>query len=69
VAHWSRALVRHCDDVLQPLSEGRDALQTFALRVGLMAERARMLAFEMDFAMLVDPDKMLLSVGYRPDDE
>ncbi|MBV0891977.1 protein ndvB [Paracoccus sp. Z118] len=69
VAHWARALARHCDDVLERQPEGREALEAFALRVQLMAERARMLAFQMDFAMLVDPDKMLLSVGYRPDAE
>ena len=65
VAHWSRALVRHCDDVLQPLSEGRDALRSFAVRVGVMAERARALAFEMDFAMLVDPCLLYTSPSPR----
>ncbi len=69
IVYWAHALVRHCNDVLQPLPEGRDALHAFTLRADVMAERARMLAFQMDFTMLVDPEKMLLSVGYRPDAE
>ncbi|HRO15856.1 MAG TPA: glucoamylase family protein, partial [Paracoccus sp. (in: a-proteobacteria)] len=66
---WARALERDSADVLTPAPEGREAMETFATRVELLAERARMLAFQMDFAMLVHPEKMLLSIGYRPLDE
>ena len=69
VLAWAQALARDAADVLTPAAEGREALEGFALRVRLLAERARLLAFEMDFAMLVQTDKMLLSIGYRPNDD
>ena len=66
---WAQALSRDADDVMVPASEGRDAIDAFALRVRLLAERARMLAFQMDFNLFVHRDKLLLSIGYRPHDD
>ncbi|WP_162630605.1 GH36-type glycosyl hydrolase domain-containing protein [Paracoccus endophyticus] len=69
VLAWAQALVRDSADVLTPAPEGRVAMDSFATRVALLAERARLLAFQMDFTLFVHPEKMLLSIGYRPHDE
>ncbi|TKW63044.1 MAG: DUF3131 domain-containing protein [Paracoccus denitrificans] len=66
---WARALRKHCDDVLQPGPDGRDAINGASLRLRVLAERARALAFEMDFSLFVRPDKQLLSIGFRPDED
>ncbi len=34
-----------------------------------LAERARALAFDMDFRFLMDPERRLLSIGYRTDNK
>lgn len=66
---WAELLERDAADAMAPIAEGRDAVEAFALRTRLLAERARMLAFEMDFGLFIHPDKMLLSIGYRPLDD
>ena len=66
---WARLLETDTADAMTPAAEGREAIETFALRVRLLAERARMLAFAMDFGLFVQRDKMLLSIGYRPHDD
>ncbi|GIK49843.1 MAG: glycosyl transferase [Alphaproteobacteria bacterium] len=37
-------------------------------RLEMLAQRLRALALEMDFTFLVDPDRLLLSIGYREQD-
>ncbi|WP_134724814.1 GH36-type glycosyl hydrolase domain-containing protein [Paracoccus luteus] len=69
VLAWAQALARDSADVLTPAPEGRVAMDGFATRVALLAERARLMAFQMDFSLFVHRDKMLLSIGYRPHDE
>ncbi|MFC0810923.1 GH36-type glycosyl hydrolase domain-containing protein [Paracoccus panacisoli] len=69
VLAWARALARDAGDVMVPASEGRESIDSFVLRTRLLAERARLLAFQMDFGLFVQRDKMLLSIGYRPQDD
>lgn len=69
VLAWARALADDAADVMTPASEGREAIDSFALRVRLLAERARMMAFQMDFGLFVQHDKLLMSIGYRPHDD
>jgi cyclic beta-1,2-glucan synthetase len=46
-------------------SQRRDFLAESVDRLAAIAETARGMAFEMDFAFLLDPDRILLSIGYR----
>ena len=46
-------------------SQQRDLLADPSRRLAAIAEAARRLALEMDFAFLLDPDRMLLAIGYR----
>lgn len=69
VLAWARLLERDTRDVMTPAPEGREAIEAFMLRTRLLAERARALAFGMDFGLFVQSDKMLLSIGYRPLDD
>ena len=69
VMWWAAALRRNCDQVLTPGVQGRDAVAAARQRLRGLAERARAMAFEMDFRLLVSPEKLLLSIGYRPDQD
>ncbi|MBB1498512.1 GH36-type glycosyl hydrolase domain-containing protein [Paracoccus sp. MC1862] len=69
VLAWAHLLERDARDVMTPAPEGREAIEVFMLRTRLLAERARALAFGMDFGLFVQKDKMLLSIGYRPLDD
>jgi cyclic beta-1,2-glucan synthetase len=44
---------------------GAGADESLPQRLDMLAHRLRTLALEMDFACLVDPDRLLLSIGYR----
>ncbi|WP_293353973.1 glucoamylase family protein [Phenylobacterium sp.] len=46
-------------------SHRRDFEVPVADRLAAIAETARRMALEMDFSFLLDPDRMLLSIGYR----
>ncbi|MRX50785.1 protein ndvB [Paracoccus sp. S-4012] len=68
VLAWAQALRATAGSVLGDTAPEADP-HAFARVVESLAERARLLAFQMDFRFLVDPEKQLLSVGYRPDEE
>ncbi|PZO65994.1 MAG: protein ndvB [Paracoccus denitrificans] len=69
VLWWAKALTRNCAEVLVTPPSGRDALAALTERLTDMSERARAMAFEMDFGLFVQREKMLLSIGYRPLEE
>ena len=69
VLAWSKALARDTADVLGPAANGNASLDSFVQQTRLLAERARLLAFRMDFKLFVDPEKSLMSIGYRADDQ
>lgn len=56
---WAQAVGRSI------ASHRRDLDLTVTERLAVIAESARRTAFEMDFGFLLDPDRMLLSIGYR----
>ncbi|MBL8841037.1 MAG: hypothetical protein JNL90_05830 [Planctomycetes bacterium] len=57
--HWSAALA----DALDPAFE-RDVPADLVAPLAALAERARLLAEEMDFRFLFDPQRKLLSIGW-----
>jgi cyclic beta-1,2-glucan synthetase len=48
--------------------KSRSAAQLVRHRLSLLAERARAMAMEMEFGFLFDPDRQMLSIGYRGQD-
>jgi len=65
---WAQALRASCGSVLGDSAATADP-EALARVIDSLAERARLLAFQMDFRFLVDPEKQLLAVGYRPEFE
>ena len=63
---WAQALRRCCGSVLGDTAGSTDP-RALTRVLEALAERARLLAFQMDFRFLIDPEKHLLAVGYRPD--
>tara|TARA_R110000868_G_scaffold198474_3_gene444845 strand:+ start:28781 stop:37135 length:8355 start_codon:yes stop_codon:yes gene_type:complete len=66
---WAKALQTNCEEVVGDVDSTREGLAAFAQRMSSLAERARRLAFEMDFTLLMNPEKRLLTVGYRPESQ
>jgi len=64
---WANALKATCDAMTGDSLAGWQEKNSLAERLAALAERARALAFAMDFRFLMDPEKRLLSIGYRPD--
>ena len=64
---WANALKATCDAMTGDSLAGWEEKDSLAERLAALAERARSLAFAMDFRFLMDPEKRLLSIGYRPD--
>ena len=56
---WAQAVARSI------ASHRRDLGEPPADRLAAIADTARRMALDMDFAFLLDPDRMLLSIGYR----
>ncbi len=67
LVYWAVALTTTCQALVEDTS-GEPA-RAVALQQGLkaLAERARSLAFAMDFAFLLEPEKRLLTIGWRVD--
>ncbi len=62
---WINALKANCEALMgDPPVDARQTRDLCARLDGL-AERARSIAFSMDFGFLMEPDKRLLSIGYR----
>jgi cyclic beta-1,2-glucan synthetase len=70
---WSKAPLLHWSDMLRAnvLSHHRDiqadaaASRQLAARLDALARRARAIAMAMEFGFLVEPQRQLLSIGYR----
>lgn len=63
---WAQALKATCDAMTGDALPDQAQKAGLAARIERLAETARGLAFAMDFHFLMDPDKRLLSIGYRP---
>jgi len=62
--HWSSMLRVNAQSLLRDLEEDTDAAP-LAARLNGIAQRARLLAMAMEFGFLVEPERQLLTIGYR----
>ena len=53
------------DALVDTIEKSRGAAQLVVHRLCTLADRARAMAMEMEFAFLFDPDRQMLSIGYR----
>ncbi|SNR26300.1 protein ndvB [Paracoccus sediminis] len=60
---WAEALQRVCEAAIRPPGNAPKVQE----RIAALSERARALAFGMDFGFLMNPQRRLLSIGYRAD--
>ncbi|PYE80840.1 GH36-type glycosyl hydrolase domain-containing protein [Pseudoroseicyclus aestuarii] len=67
VAWWAGALVRTCNAINGEIEEPAAEMGPMAARLSALAEQARGIAFSMDFGFLMNPQKRLLSIGFRAD--
>jgi cyclic beta-1,2-glucan synthetase len=65
---WTEALRRAAAEHENDRSQGVDSTLGLAARLTALADSAREMAMAMDFALLVDPERKLLSIGYSPAD-
>ena len=66
---WTQALHATCEAHFNDASFDRARLSTLRDQLLTVAERARKLAFEMEFSFLLNPTRLLLSIGYRVDEQ
>ncbi len=66
---WAQALHSTCEAHFNDASFDRAQLSNLRSRLLNVAERARKLAFEMEFLFLLNPARLLLSIGYRVDEQ
>lgn len=66
---WANALVRDCQARTQDANLRRETQRDLYARMTAIARQTRQMAFDMDFAFLLRDDRMLLSIGYRIDDD
>ncbi|MFC3569089.1 GH36-type glycosyl hydrolase domain-containing protein [Paracoccus simplex] len=62
---WASRLVGTCDEMESLGRIDPDEVAVSARRMAALAERARAVAFQMDFAFLYDPERQLLAIGYN----
>jgi cyclic beta-1,2-glucan synthetase len=67
VMWWAQALRTNCDQIVGDTGDQVSSRADLAHALTDLAQRVRKLAFEMDFALLLNMEKRLLSIGYRPD--
>ena len=60
---WADALQRVCEAAIRPPGNAPKVQE----RIAALSERARALAFGMDFGFLMNPQRRLLSIGFRAD--
>ena len=56
------------DRLTDAIEKSRGAAQLVRHRLSALAQRARTMAMEMEFGFLFDPDRQMLSIGYRGQD-
>ncbi|WP_151611779.1 cyclic beta-(1,2)-glucan synthase [Sinorhizobium alkalisoli] len=65
VAKWAGSLVATCEAHIADGVFDLGAIETLRQRLLVLKERARDIAFSMDFGFLFRPERRLLSIGYR----
>ncbi|MBW3097401.1 GH36-type glycosyl hydrolase domain-containing protein [Pseudohoeflea coraliihabitans] len=67
IVWWADALKRNCYGLTEDATIDRPGAEHKA-RLAALSERIRKLAFDMRFDCLFDPERKLLSIGFRPDE-
>ncbi len=67
VADWACRLKETCEADLDDMELDQQPMEELRQSLVQLQVRARTLAFSMDFAFLMRPDRRLLAIGYRPD--
>ncbi|TAK83856.1 MAG: glycosyl transferase [Betaproteobacteria bacterium] len=62
---WAQASQRSIESHLRDLTQSTDAAQRLGRRLAVLEATARTMAAAMEFGFLADPDRKLLSIGYR----
>lgn len=68
VVAWARSLQATCEAHFADATFDRTQLQSLQKHLHATSERARKIAFDMDFSFLLDQTRGFLSIGYRPED-
>ncbi|MDF1610304.1 glucoamylase family protein [Hoeflea sp. YIM 152468] len=68
VVAWARSLHATCEAHFADATFDRTKLEQLQEHLQITSERARKIAFDMDFSFLLDETRGLLSIGYRPED-
>ena len=66
---WAHALSRTCQSCIDDGMMPHPAKEKLRVRMHVLAQKTRAMAFEMDFRFLMRSDRLLLSIGYRPYDD
>ncbi len=67
VTHWAALLVNVCEAHISDSAFDLTNIEPVRQRLAALRDRARSLAFSMDFTFLYRKDRRLLSIGYRAD--
>ncbi|MGL3607503.1 GH36-type glycosyl hydrolase domain-containing protein [Rhizobium sp. G187] len=67
VVRWTEALVSVCEAHIADTAFDLSNIDPLRQRLAQLSERARAIAFQMDFSFLFRPERRLLSIGYRVD--
>ena len=67
--NWANALLRTCEARIADATLSHPTRDSLRDRLTALAQMTRELAFKMDFAFLLRDDRLLLSIGYRVDDD
>ncbi|SIR40838.1 cyclic beta-1,2-glucan synthase [Rhizobium sp. RU20A] len=65
VVHWAEATVNVCESHIADGVFDLNAIEDMRKRLAVLRDRARNIAFSMDFRFLFRPERRLLSIGYR----
>jgi len=65
VVHWAGALVAACEAHIADSVFDLGSIEALRNRLVVLRDRARDIAFSMDFGFLFRPERRLLSIGYR----
>lgn len=67
VTRWTESLVRACEVHISDSTFDLSIIEPLRQRLVTLRDRARDIAFSMDFGFLFRPERRLLSIGYRVD--
>lgn len=68
VVRWTEYLVAACEAHIADTTFDHSTLELMRKRLAVLRDKARSLAFAMDFTFLYNKDRRLLSIGYRAEE-